>query len=110
MSEPVIECKECKKAGKKVVIDIYSMEYNKEFHRAFVDTANTKHIHTGMSFMGIFVCSNGHTWTDRRFSTCACGWSSSSLPQPTEAELLKQWEKLKKKVKSEAEKKKRSLK
>lgn len=90
--EPTV-CKECNAAGKQVIIDVFSVKYNEKLGRTFIDTTGWKHIHAGLSFFAIYMCSNGHQWFNRTFSTCSCGWTSKDLPQPKDEALLKIWKK-----------------
>ncbi len=74
-------CPTCKAEGKTSTVTELGGTSTLLHCPPFCDEAGVRHRHDTNRRMEGYRCSNGHTWEERRYNRCACGWTNAPSQQ-----------------------------
>lgn len=76
-------CEQCKEEGKKSTVTPGASSVTVLVPNNYYDEAGNFHQHDGNTTTTPYRCSNGHKWSDKKQSTCWCGWPQKEAPKAT---------------------------
>lgn len=70
-------CEECKKENTTSKIVVKVRRFCGDSGLVFWDELGEKHVHPEFKTISRYYCTNGHSWIEKSYSECHCGWTSN---------------------------------
>jgi hypothetical protein len=73
-------CETCKAEGAKSSITEGQSAVTNMGISVYFDEEGVRHVHDPNNIITSYYCSRGHSWTERKHSSCPCGWPATPAP------------------------------